>query len=103
MLSDRAADHGCAGLNNAFLITTRHEFARVYNDNSVLENRHVSLLYTLLANEPNADVLAHMDDTRWREMRKTIINAIIHTDMVHHFPMVSKVTAALPLDSICAF
>jgi hypothetical protein len=62
----------------------------VYNDHSVLENRHVSLLYGLLANEPQADVLAHMDDARWRDMRKTIINAIIHTDMVHHFPMVSK-------------
>ena len=47
-----------AGWNNAYLITTRHEYARMYNDNSVLENRHVSLLYTLLAAEPHADVLA---------------------------------------------
>lgn len=51
----------------------------------------MSLLYTLLADQPHADVLADMDDSRWRDMRKTIINAIIHTDMVHHFPMVSKV------------
>lgn len=82
------------GLNNAFLINTRHEYARLYNDNSVLENRHVSLLYTLLADQPHADVLADMDDARWRDMRKTIINAIIHTDMVHHFPMVAKVRQA---------
>ena len=80
-----------AGLNNAFLITTRHEFARVYNDNSVLENRHVSLLYTLLANEPHADIFSDLEDAKWRDMRKLIINCIIHTDMVHHFPMVSKV------------
>jgi hypothetical protein len=61
----------------------------------VLENRHVSLLYTLLTNQPHADVLANMDDARWRDMRKTIINAIIHTDMVHHFPMVAKVPPSL--------
>lgn len=47
-----------AGQNNGFLINTRHEYARMYNDCSVLENRHVSLLYTLLAQEPNADVFA---------------------------------------------
>ena len=80
-----------AGLNNAYLINTRHEFARVYNDNSVLENRHVSLLYTLLANEPHADIFSDLADAKWKDMRKLIINCIIHTDMVHHFPMVSKV------------
>ena len=80
-----------AGLNNAFLISMRHEFARVYNDYSVLENRHVSLLYTLLANEPHADIFGDLEDAKWRDMRKLIINCIIHTDMVHHFPMVSKV------------
>lgn len=55
----------------------------------------MSLLYTLLADQPHADVLADMDDARWRDMRKTIINAIIHTDMVHHFPMVAKVPPSL--------
>ena len=85
-----------AGLNNAFLINARHEFARVYNDNSVLENRHVSLLYALLANEPHADIFSDLEDARWRDMRKLIINCIIHTDMVHHFPMVSKVQQLSP-------
>lgn len=51
----------------------------------------MSLLYTLLAAEPHADVFADLEDARWRDMRKLIINCIIHTDMVHHFPMVSKV------------
>ncbi len=83
------------GLSNAFLISTRHEFARVYNDSSVLENRHVSLLYTLLANEPHANIFWDLEDARWRDMRKLIINCIIHTDMVHHFPMVSKVSRCI--------
>ena len=34
------------------------------------------------------------EDAKWKDMRKMIINAIIHTDMVHHFPMVSKVLSS---------
>jgi hypothetical protein len=51
-----------AGWNNAFLINTRHEYARTYNDNSVLENRHVSLLYSLLAAQPHANILSGAPD-----------------------------------------
>ena len=39
---------------------------------------------------------ADFEDAKWKEMRKLIINAIIHTDMVHHFPMVSKVPCHPP-------
>ena len=52
----------------------------------------MSLLYTLLANEPHADIFSDLADAKWKDMRKLIINCIIHTDMVHHFPMVSKVS-----------
>ncbi len=79
-----------AGVNNAYLVNVRHELALVYNDASVLENRHLAAMYGLLAGGAKADVLAAVDPARWRELRKLIINAVIHTDMVHHFPMVSK-------------
>ncbi len=82
-----------AGVNNAYLVNVRHELALVYNDASVLENRHLAAMYGLLAGGAKADVLAAVDPTRWRELRKLIINAVIHTDMVHHFPMVSKARA----------
>ena len=35
-------------------------------------------------------------------MRKIIINCIIHTDMVHHFPMVSKVCLLDPSWNTCS-
>ena len=82
-----------AGVNNAYLVNVRHELALVYNDASVLENRHLAAMYGLLAGGAKADVLAAVDPARWRELRKLIINAVIHTDMVHHFPMVSKARA----------
>ncbi len=80
----------CAGVNNAYLVTVRHELALVYNDASVLENRHLAAMYGLLAGRPEADVLAAVEPARWRELRRMVINAVIHTDMVHHFPLVSK-------------
>lgn len=79
------------GFNNAFLVNTKHELARIYNDNSVLENRHVSCLYTLVAEHEDANIFSLLDDDMWKEVRRIIIESILHTDMVHHFPMVSKV------------
>ena len=85
-------------MNNAYLINVRHELALVYNDASVLENRHLAAMYGLLAGRPGADVLAALEPSRWRELRRLIINAVIHTDMVHHFPLVSKARTGPPFE-----
>ncbi|KAK9829381.1 hypothetical protein WJX72_005491 [[Myrmecia] bisecta] len=79
------------GLTNAFLINSRHELARTYNDSSVLENRHIASLYSLVVTNPDLDVFRDIDKQMWKDARKLVINCIIHTDMMHHFPMVSKV------------
>ena len=80
-------------MNNNFLIATRDPLARTYNDSSVLENRHIACLYTLVDAVPEANVFANIppDSALWKDIRKMIISAILHTDMVHHFPIVSKV------------
>ncbi|GMH46197.1 hypothetical protein BSKO_14165 [Bryopsis sp. KO-2023] len=87
------------GYNNAFLVNSKHELARVYNDNSVLENRHVSCLYTLVAENEKANIFGLLDDATWKEVRSMVIQAILHTDMVHHFPMVSKIEVFFELHS----
>ena len=80
-------------MNNAFLIATRHELARLYNDSSVLESHHLATMYRVLVGE-GLNLFARLEDGRWQELRKHIINAILHTDMTYHFPLVSK---AIPL------
>lgn len=84
-----------AGVNNNFLIATRDPLALTYNDSSVLENRHIACLYTLVSAVPDANVFSNIpfDSALWKDIRKMIISAILHTDMVHHFPIVSKVRA----------
>lgn len=41
-------DHNHPGLNNQFLIATRHEWAVRYNDQSVLESHHIASAWALL-------------------------------------------------------
>lgn len=78
------------GVNNAFLVKSKHHLALRYNDIAVLENKHASTLFELISNRPDINVLQDMDESSWVEARKLIIHAIIHTDMAKHFSMVSR-------------
>ena len=41
--------------------------------------------------QPEMDIFQELDAQQWRDVRKIVIDCILKTDMVHHFPMVSKV------------
>jgi hypothetical protein len=84
-----AHDVGHPGVNNAFLVKTRHDWAMIHNDKSPLENMHCSLLYEILK-KPDMDIFSGLDDVQWRESRKIILSLILGTDMAHHFDQVSK-------------
>lgn len=84
-----AHDVGHPGVNNAFLVKTRHDLAMTHNDKSPLENMHCSVLYDILR-KSETDVFASLDDIQWRESRKIILSLILGTDMAHHFDQVSK-------------
>jgi cAMP-specific phosphodiesterase 4 len=112
MVAALAHDLDHPGVSNAFLVNTRDPLATVYNDSSVLENAHVAALYNLIRTrqmregagsgderddaatppsaEDEANVFALLDDDLYREVRATIIAAVLHTDMSHHFKMVSQ-------------
>ncbi|KDD74347.1 3'5'-cyclic nucleotide phosphodiesterase, partial [Helicosporidium sp. ATCC 50920] len=90
LLAALAHDLEHPGVNNAFLVQAREALARTYNDASVLENRHAAALFDLLAQRPDADVLGRLPPKSWRATRAAVIAAILHTDMIHHFPMVSQ-------------
>lgn len=92
MIAALCHDMDHPGLQNSFLVETKHALATVYNDRSVLENRHISCLYSVVADHPEADVFQFLDNASWKEVRKIIIESILHTDMVKHFGMVSKVS-----------
>jgi hypothetical protein len=82
-------DVGHIGVNNAFLIKTRHDLAMIHNDKSPLENMHCFVLYEMFKN-PEWNIMSTLGDAQWRESRKVILSLILGTDMAHHFDQVSK-------------
>mmetsp|Transcript_62890 Transcript_62890/g.183914 ORF Transcript_62890/g.183914 Transcript_62890/m.183914 type:complete len:933 (+) Transcript_62890:158-2956(+) len=79
-------DLGHVGLNNSFLVETAHELAVMYNDRSPLENLHCSKLFHILS-DPEANVFAEIEKSEFKDIRRGIIQAILHTDVVKHNEM----------------
>lgn len=82
-LAAAAHDVGHPGRNNAFLVNTRSKLAVLYNDKAVLENHHVSTLFTLINNEKHA-IFAKWSSAEYTQTRSTLINMILSTDISDH-------------------
>mmetsp|Transcript_95561 Transcript_95561/g.279447 ORF Transcript_95561/g.279447 Transcript_95561/m.279447 type:complete len:566 (-) Transcript_95561:103-1800(-) len=76
-------DVGHPGRSNAFLVEACDELAFRYNDASPLENMHCSKLFEILR-KTDADVFGHLPRGELRELRKLMIDAILHTDVAYH-------------------
>ena len=79
------------GVNNAFLVNTGAPLALRYNDASVLEAHHSATSFAILSNK-KCDILGSLRDGQRGEVRKLMIQAILHTDMAHHNTMVKQLT-----------
>lgn len=89
MVAALAHDVGHPGLNNAFLVKSKHELALRHNDKSPLENMHCAVLYDILSKQ-SCNVFVGLTENDWRESRKIVITSILGTDMTHHFEQISK-------------
>jgi len=90
LVSATCHDVGHPGLNNIFLAEASHELALRYNDKSPLENMHCSRLFEFVST-PKCNIFANLSVHQFQEVRKCCIEAILHTDNVHHFPMIKEV------------
>jgi hypothetical protein len=70
-------------------VNAQTELAIKYNDVSVLENHHASLLFRVLQ-DPECDIFCNLNDDQKKEIRRTIIQLVLATDMSNHFEHVSK-------------
>eukprot|EP00297_Palpitomonas_bilix_P001069 CAMPEP_0113882666 /NCGR_PEP_ID=MMETSP0780_2-20120614/9104_1 /TAXON_ID=652834 /ORGANISM="Palpitomonas bilix" /LENGTH=898 /DNA_ID=CAMNT_0000869751 /DNA_START=340 /DNA_END=3036 /DNA_ORIENTATION=+ /assembly_acc=CAM_ASM_000599 len=84
------------GCNNAHIIARKDELALLYNDQSVLENHHLALAFSA-ASMPEKDIFENMPDSDFRELRQTMIDAILATDMSSHFEHISKLKTRVEL------
>jgi len=91
-------DIGHPGQNNPFLVETSHELAIRYNDRSPLENMHCARLFEIIS-QPKAAIFGSLDKQQYREVRQVCIEAILHTDNVHHFAMVKEMQMLYEMNS----
>jgi hypothetical protein len=90
-------DVGHPGVNNPFLVNTKHPLALLHNDKSPLENMHCSLLYEIIGKAEN-NIMVNLSDQQWREARKVILTIILGTDMSHHFEQIKHATLFLEVN-----
>lgn len=91
-LAAAAHDVGHPGRNNVFLVNTGNQLAVLYNDKAVLENHHVSTLFRLMNEEKNA-IFAKFPRSDYTQIRSTLINMILSTDISDHSRLLAAVQA----------
>ena len=80
VLAGACHDVGHLGFNNVYLIEKRDQIAVRYNDVSVLENFHVATTFEILS-EDKYDIFSKLTKDQYKQVRKTMIGAILATDM----------------------
>ncbi|KAL8453906.1 hypothetical protein Emed_000617 [Eimeria media] len=85
-----AHDVGHLGKTNGFLQQSRHPLATLYNDQSIMENFHASLLFRIINEIPSANIFRSQSAEAYQSMRQQIIALILATDMKDHVDLMSR-------------
>ena len=93
MLAAICHDLEHTGLTNSFHVNTRSVLALRYHDCSVLENHHAAVALQLLEKLPG--VLGRMSSCDSAGVRKTLVQAILATDMSVHGDLLARMTSRL--------
>lgn len=78
------------GKTSAFLCNSGSELAVLYNDISVLESHHAALTFKLTLSDPSVNIFKNLDQETFKEVRHSIIDMILATEMTKHFEHLTK-------------
>jgi len=81
-------DCGHPARNNAFMVNSKSKMATLYNDISVLENMHLTLLFETY-NEADCDFLGATNREEWQAFRKQVVSMVLATDFGRHNEILS--------------
>lgn len=95
VLSACVHDYEHPGVNNNFLIATRHEKAILYNDRSVLESHHVAATFRIICTDPKCNIFENLSADEWREVRNSMVDMVLATDNAQHFHHLKEFTTVL--------
>lgn len=82
-------DYDHPGINNSFHVKAQTYLATLYNDRSILENRHVSSVFELMK-LPKFNILSSFTEEQKRDIRDTVIEMVLATDMGLHAKFVNQ-------------
>jgi hypothetical protein len=77
-------DYKHPGLNNNYLKETKNLLALTYNDNSILENMHISETFKLINYSDEYNIFDKLENNIYKQLRKEMISCVLATDMTFH-------------------
>lgn len=95
IMASAVHDLGHLGVNNDFLINSKHERATTYNDKSVNESYHISQAFQLARTCDGCDIFEFFTFAEQKQCRKLMIDAVMATDMAIHFDLLTNFNAQL--------
>jgi hypothetical protein len=82
-------DYHHLGVSNKFLVDTFAHLAILYNDKSPQENNHSSSAFQLMQMD-EFNFMESFSRVDMRRFRTLVISMVLHTDMEHHFALLTK-------------
>eukprot|EP01064_Diplonema_japonicum_P027157 TRINITY_DN389_c0_g1_i9.p1 TRINITY_DN389_c0_g1~~TRINITY_DN389_c0_g1_i9.p1 ORF type:complete len:656 (+),score=86.54 TRINITY_DN389_c0_g1_i9:147-2114(+) len=82
-------DYDHPGFNNSFHTKTQAYLGILYNDRSILENHHCACVFEMMRH-PKYNILASLNDDQKKEVRDTIVEMLLSTDMGNHAKIFSQ-------------
>ena len=83
-ISGAIHEFGHPGFSNNFLINTKNEIAIRYNDQSVLENYHISESFNIIFRKNGYNIFESLSNDDYKFCRKRMIQCVLSTDMTLH-------------------
>ena len=77
-------DYKHPGVTNNYLKETKNIIALTYNDNSILENMHISEAFKLINSKDEYNIFDKIDNNIYKQLRKEMISCVLATDMTFH-------------------
>mmetsp|Transcript_9866 Transcript_9866/g.18415 ORF Transcript_9866/g.18415 Transcript_9866/m.18415 type:complete len:374 (-) Transcript_9866:3381-4502(-) len=95
IIASAVHDLGHLGVNNDFLINSKHPRATVYNDKSVNESYHISRAFEIMRESPCYNILEGFTLEEQKQIRRLMIECVLTTDMALHFDLLKRFQAQL--------
>lgn len=87
-------DYKHPGKSNLFMVKTQNDLALQFSDSSVLERMHLAESFLLTKNE-DCNIFSGLDEKKYREVRKVIIEMVMSTDLSMHLQLVGNLKTAM--------